>query len=171
VLRRGGIRDCKPPVILGESRPGPIVAGCSAEHGRQQVPDDGRLLVAGDGCPVGEILTGTRRHGPLRDFDPFPLPPGGLPRRTASVATVRDLSGSPFYRLGAAFTEFHVHRCRRSRPEGGPGRHLWFVRDTGYMPGGAGAHPGTPGSTGCSRPDSKQTPHLKSDSSTISIRT
>jgi hypothetical protein len=36
---------------------------------------------------------------------------------------------------------------------------------------GAGAHPGTPGSTSCRRPDSKQTPHLKSGSSTISNRT
>src|SRR5262249_41671292 len=136
MLRRGGICDCQPPVILGEGRPGSIVAGRSAEHRCQQVPDDGCLLVAGDRCPVGEILTRTRCQGPFGDFGPFPLPPGGLPRRTASVTTVRDLSGSPFYRLGAAFTEFHVHRCRRSRPEGGPGRHLWFVRDAGYMPGG-----------------------------------
>ena len=61
--------------------------------------------------------------------------PGGLARRTAGFAAVRDLSGPPFYRLGAAFTEFHVHGCRRSRPEGGPRRSVWLVRDTGYMPG------------------------------------
>ena len=36
---------------------------------------------------------------------------------------------------------------------------------------GAGAHPGTPGSTGSRSPDSKQTPHQKSGSSTISNRT
>jgi hypothetical protein len=36
---------------------------------------------------------------------------------------------------------------------------------------GAGAHPGTPGSTGYRRPDNKQTPHPKPGSSTISNRT
>jgi hypothetical protein len=36
---------------------------------------------------------------------------------------------------------------------------------------GAGAHPGTPASTRCRRSDSKQTPHPKSGSSTISNRT
>jgi hypothetical protein len=36
---------------------------------------------------------------------------------------------------------------------------------------GAGAHPGTPGSTRCRRSDTKQTPHPKSGNSTISNRT
>ncbi len=33
---------------------------------------------------------------------------------------------------------------------------------------GAGAHPGTPGTAGRRRPDSKQTPHPKSGTGTIS---
>jgi hypothetical protein len=64
--------------------------------------------------------------------------------------------------LAAALRPARAHLTSRNVPHGRKERHPGAV--------GAGAYPGTPGSTGRRHPDSKQTPHLKSGSSTISNR-
>jgi hypothetical protein len=65
--------------------------------------------------------------------------------------------------LAAALRPARTHLTSTTCPCGTEGEHPGAV--------GAGAHPGTPGSTGRRRPDSKQTPHPKSGSSTISNHT
>jgi len=65
--------------------------------------------------------------------------------------------------LAAALRPARTHLTSSNLPRGRKERHPGAV--------GAGAHPGTRGSTGRRHPDSKQTPHPKSGSSTISNHT